>query len=49
MTSSATMAVHKSSMASSPESPVSNGGESFADKVGARKYAINLIHRHKAI
>ena len=37
MTSSATMAVHKSSMASSPELPVSNGGERLAVKVGARK------------
>ena len=49
MTSSATMAVHKSSMASSPESPVSNGGERFTDKVGARKDTINLLHHHKAI
>ena len=44
MTSSATMALHKSSMVSSPESPVSNGGESFAAKVGARKNAFDLNH-----
>ena len=44
MTSSATVAVHKSSMASSLELPINNGGESSAVKVGARKCAINLIH-----
>ena len=49
MTSSATMAVHKSSMASSPESPVSNGGESFAVKVGAKKDALNFNHLHEEI
>ena len=38
MTSSATMAMHKSSMVSSPESPISNGGERDAVKVGARKH-----------
>ena len=35
MTSSATTAVHNSSMASSPESPTNNGGDSFAVTVGS--------------
>ena len=38
MTSSATLAAHNNSMASSPELPINNGGEMSAFKVGSKKY-----------
>ena len=38
------MAVHKSLIGSSPVSPTIKEGESFAVRVGARKYAVNSIH-----
>ena len=47
MTSSDSVAAHNNSMASSPESPINNGGERSAVKVGAKKYVINFIHWQK--
>ena len=44
MTSSVTMAVHESLMASSPELPINNKGESVDVKVGAMKNLSNSIY-----